>query len=98
MDHLAARPRYPLAEEVDGCPWTLEPLLIGIDLVPDQIGHGDLAMPQRLAERPAGDCPYMLLELRDRGAVQRPVAGIVHPRSDLVDQDFRPAVALQHEH
>jgi hypothetical protein len=48
-------------------------------------------MADQLAQRLAGDGTDMLLELRDRGAVERPVSGIVHPRRDLVDQDFRAA-------
>ena len=42
------------------------------------------------AERPAGDGADVLLELVDLAAVQRPVAGVVHPGRDLVDQ--QPAV------
>src|SRR5260221_8430098 len=55
-------------------------------------------MADRLAERPAGNGADVLLELRDRGAVERPVAGIVHARRDLVDQHVRAAVLLDHEH
>ena len=56
-------------------------------------------MADRLAERPAGDGADVLLELRDRGAVQRPVPGIVHPRRDLVDQHLgRRRHCRHHEH
>src|SRR5258708_24069176 len=85
MPHLPARPRRPLAVDVERCAGDGEPLPIAIDIVPDQVGHGDRAMTNRLAERPAGDGADVLLELRNRGAVERPVAGIVHPRRDLVD-------------
>ena len=91
MSHLAARPRRALAVEVHGGAGHRQPSLVVEDVVADQIGHGDRAMADRLAERPAGDGADVLLELRDRGAVERPVPGIVHPRRDLVDQHLRPA-------
>src|SRR5581483_10453578 len=85
MAHLAAGPRRSLAVDVNGCAGNRQPFGIARNLVPDQVGHGDLAMPDRLAERPAGNRADVLLELRDRGAVQRPVPGIMHPRRNLVD-------------
>src|SRR5882672_367440 len=87
MAHLPARPGCALAIEVNGRARFGQPRLVAVDLVPDQIGHGDGAVTDRLAERPARNGPDMLLELRDRGPVERPMAGIVHPRRDLVDQD-----------
>jgi hypothetical protein len=93
MAHLAARPRRALAVEVNGGAGHRQPLLVVEDIVADQVGHGDLAVTNRLAERPAGNRPDVLLELRDRGAVQRPVPGIMHPRRNLVDQHVRSAVS-----
>ena len=40
----------------------------------------------------------VLLGLRDRRAVERPVSAIVHPRRDLVDQNFRAAIPLHREY
>ena len=70
-----------------------QPLLVAEDIVANQVRHGHLAMADRFAERPAGDGADVLLELRDRGAVQRPVPGIMHPRRNLVDQHMRSAVS-----
>ncbi len=55
-------------------------------------------MADQLAQRLARDGADVLLELRDRRAVERPVSGIVHPRRDLADQDFRAAIPLHHEY
>src|SRR5215831_19412770 len=98
MAHLPAGPRLSLAVDVNGGARNGQPLRVGVDFVSDQIGHGDLAMTNRLSERPAGDGTDMLLELRDRGAVKRPVAGIMHPWRDLVDQDPAGGTIRKHEH
>jgi hypothetical protein len=55
-------------------------------------------MADQLAQRLAGDGADVLLELRDRRAVERPVSAIMHPRRDLVDRDFRAAIPLHHEY
>src|SRR3974390_3109065 len=98
MTHLATWPGCALAVKVDRGSGNREPLRIVVDLVPDQVRHGDLAMADGFAERPSSDRANMLLELRDRGAVQRPVPGIVHPWGDLVDPDLASTVHLHHEH
>src|SRR5579863_550574 len=98
VPHLAARPCRALAVEVDAGAWNRQPLLVAVDFVPDQVGHRDRTMTDRLTQRPTGDRADVLLELRNRRAVQRPVPGIVNPRRDLVDQNLRPAVPLHHEH
>src|SRR3954452_25520599 len=77
MPHLAAGPRRALAIEMHGGAGNRQPLLVVVDVVPNQIGHGDLTMAHRLAERPAGNRPDVLLKLRNRGAVHRPVPGIM---------------------
>src|SRR4051812_35273652 len=99
MAHFAAWPRRPLAIEMNGGARDAEPLLVVADLLADQIGHGDRAVAHWFSKRPAGDRPDMLLELRDGGAVERPMARIVDPRRDLVDQDARSVTPLvEHEH
>src|SRR5262249_34075986 len=67
MAHLAARPRRALAIEVNGRAGNGQPLLVIVNLVPDQVGHGHLAVAQRFSQGPARDGADMLLELRDRG-------------------------------
>ena len=65
---------------------------LGEDVAPflgvlaDQIVHFDPAPPGRRPERPAGDGADMLLELRRLRSVERPMAGIVDARRDLVDE------------
>src|ERR1700724_4886977 len=80
VPHFAARPRRTLAVEMNGRPRHGEPLLIFEDLVPDQVGHGHGSVTHRLGAWPAGNGADVLLELRDRSAVQGPVPRIVHPR------------------
>jgi len=63
MPHLAAGPSRALAVEVDGGAGNREPPRVVVDLVPDQVGHDDLTVADRLAERPSGDGANMLLEL-----------------------------------
>ena len=60
MPHLAARPWRSLAVEVDGGAGHRQPALIVVDVVADQVGHGDPAMADRLAQRPAGNGPDVL--------------------------------------
>src|SRR5689334_8805265 len=90
MSHLPAGPGDALAVDVNGGSTHAQPSPVIVDLVTDQVGHGDGSVSNGLAERPAGDGADVLFELRDRGAVQRPVSGIMHPRGDLVDQDLWP--------
>src|ERR1700722_18778127 len=54
MPHFPAWPRRTLAVEVYCGAGNGQPLLVIVDLVADQVGHGDRAVPDRLAERPAG--------------------------------------------
>src|SRR5258708_8631317 len=98
MAHLPARPCRTLAVEVDGGAGDREPLLIVVDIAPEEFGRGDGAGTTGLAERPAGNGANMRLELRDRGPIERPVSGIVHPWRDLIDQQRRPAGTGQYEH
>src|SRR5579862_3894419 len=95
MAHLAAGPHRGLAVKMHRGSWNREPAPVILDLAADEVRHLDAPAADRLAERPAGHRADVLLELRHRGAVERPMAGIVHPRRDLVDQNL--AVA-QHEH
>src|SRR6266404_5911431 len=76
--HLAAVAYRRFAVEVDERARHREPLRIVRDLGADQIDHLDPSAAHGLAERPAGDRADMLLELRHGGAVDGPVAGIVH--------------------
>ena len=99
VPHLAARPRRTLAVEVHGrarapsaiahsrgcrrrSDWSWSPS-------PWRTGlpSGQPAMARMC-------CSNCEIE----AAVQRPVAGIVHARRDLVDQHLRPAVSSDHEH
>src|SRR5580704_8214893 len=94
MPHLATGADLSLAVKVQGGTRNAEPSSIVLDLVADQVDHFDAAAPDRLAKWPSSHRPDMLLELRHRGAVERPMTGIVHPRRDLVDQE---AATIEHE-
>src|SRR4029453_1775415 len=80
MAHLAPRPGFGLAVEVDmrvaagGGPRP------AVGRGADGVLHLDPAEALRRAERPAADGADMLLELRGHGALDRPMAGIGGPR------------------
>src|SRR5579871_4798364 len=87
MAHLAVGADFELAVEMQ------REIRLGEDVAPflsvlaDQIMHFSPAAPSRDSERPAGYGADVLLELRRLGALDRPMAGIVHPRRDLVDDE-----------
>src|SRR5215217_2436528 len=92
VSHLAACPGFRLAVEVQVRARLGQDLLPGIGIVPDQVLHLDPTETSGIAQWPAADRPHMLLELRGRGAAERPMAGIVYPRGDLVDHETLDAV------
>src|ERR1700730_9671905 len=108
MAHLAARPRVRLPVKVRAGSGLAEDFSAGENIFADQIIHFDMAAGLRAvaaggSERPAGDRPDMLLELRGGGAVERPVTGIMDARGDFVDETLEwPIVtalpAASHEH
>ena len=69
-----------------------------VHIVADQVLHLDPAEALRAAQGPAADGPDMLLELGRHGAPQRPMAGIVDPRGDLVDHEPLAAIPGHEEH
>jgi len=69
-------------------------LLVAINIAPIRFGYGERAMADQLAQRLAGDGADVLLELRDRRAVERPVSAIVHPQRILFTRTFGPPVLL----
>src|SRR5580704_979548 len=88
MAHLAAGPHRALAVKMHRRSGNIEPVPVILDLAADEVRHLDPTAADRLAERPAGHRADVLLELRHRGAVEGPMAGIMHPRRDLVDEDL----------
>ena len=97
VPHFAAGPDG-LAVEMDGCSGHREQLRILVDHTSDQVDHLDLAVTNGMAQRPSGDRPDVLLELRDRCSVDGPVSGIVHPRCDLVHQQCGAGSGWHHKH
>src|SRR5580700_673454 len=85
VPHLAARTDRGLAVEVQGGSGDFKPAAKVLDLAADEVGHFHTAVADWLGERPASHRPDMLLELRYRSTVQGPMAGIVHPRRNFVD-------------
>src|SRR5580704_9356112 len=98
VTHLAAGAYGGLAVEVDGGTGNLQPALEILNLAADEIDHLHTAAADRFGQRPARYRPDMLLELRHRSSVQRPMAGIVHPRRDLVDQELHSVALHKHLH
>src|SRR5579862_86258 len=96
VPHLAARTDRGLAVEMNGGSGNFEPAPKILDLAANEVGHFHPAVADRLGERPARYRPDMLLELRYRSSVESPMAGIVHPRSNFVDE--QSPVAALHKH
>src|SRR5580700_11254812 len=76
VPHFAARARGGLAVKMDGGSGNFEPALEILYFAADEISHFHATVADRFGERPAGYRPDMLLELRHRGPIQRPMAGI----------------------
>src|SRR5260370_3025972 len=92
MAHLAAGPHRGLAIKMHRRTGDREPAPVVLDLATDEVRHLDPPATDRLAERPAGHRADVLLELRHRIGIQRPMAGIRPPPRDLRYQDL----ALRH--
>src|SRR5215475_2069875 len=87
VPHLASRTRFALAINVHRGSGNGQPVRRVVHFGPDQVDHFYAATkPQWLGKWPPGDCPDVLLELRDCRAVNGPVTRIVNARGDLVDQ------------
>jgi hypothetical protein len=54
---------------------------------PEEVDHRSRPVRRRRAEWQPADRPHVLLELGGHGAFDRPVARVVHPRRQLVDED-----------
>src|SRR6185437_12690231 len=85
MAHLAAAPRFPLAVELwpDAC---AQPGRNRGDLVADEVFHHYRGEARRVAQRPAGNRPDVLLELIRYADCFGPMPGIMDSRGYLVDQ------------
>src|SRR5574337_1643032 len=98
MAHLAVRPELELAVKMQAKVRLGEDVAPVLGVLADEIVHFRPAAPCRRAERPAGDGADVLLALRGLRAVERPVAGIVDARGDLVDDEpFTPLPVAGHE-
>src|SRR5262245_40974736 len=87
VSHLASRTRLPLAVDMHGGSRNGQPLCGVVHFRPNQVHHFYAAAEaQWTAKWPPRNRPDVLLELRDRRAVDGPVARIVNARGDLVDQ------------
>src|SRR4051812_47623140 len=98
MSHFPARPylRFPVMMQRQ--PRLGRPLTPAFDLVADQILHHRIAVARWRGERPAGNRPYMLLELRDGAGIDGPMAGIMHPGGDFIDQQPVAGLVSDEEH
>src|SRR5260370_2286489 len=84
MAHAQVWPHRLRAVKMDASAGHVQPLAVGCDLGADEIDHLGAAVALRHRQRPARDGPDMLLELRHRTSVERPVALVVHAWRDLV--------------
>ena len=98
MPHLASRARSAFAIEMNARARHGQPLGVVLDLGADQIRHFDPSVPPRLDQWPTGDRAHMLLELRHGRPIDGPMAGVVHARRDLVDEQRMPPGLGDHEH
>src|SRR5262249_22286411 len=76
----------------------VQPLAVGYDLLPDEVDHLGASVAERHSERPTRDRSDMLLELGYRAPVERPVAGVVYARGDLVDDHGMSGTICDDEH
>ena len=61
-------------------------------IVTNQISHHRIRMPLPITKLPASNCANVLFELVYNAGVLGPVAGIMHPRRDLIDQQGLAAI------
>ena len=94
MAHLAVGADFELAVKMQAEVRLGENVAPLLRVLADEIVHFDPAAPRRRPERPAGDGADVLLELRRLRPVERPVAGIVDARRDLIDDEALAAVAV----
>ena len=98
MTHFTARTALRLAVKMQAGLRLASEILPVCRLIAQKIGHDHVAVALRASERPAGDSPDMLLELRNNAGIHGPVAGIVDAGSDFVDdQPFSAPLAGQEQ-
>ena len=86
MAHLAAGARLALAVEMQLSAGLGENLAPGQNLVADQILHHRPRVMLDRSQRQAADGAHELLELAGDTGIDRPVAGLMRPLRQLVDQ------------
>src|SRR6516225_1241548 len=96
MAHLAARPRLRLAIEVHRSAPFASKRAPFLDVRSDQICHHRIAVALGIAERPAGYGANVVLELADKAGIDGPMPRIMHARGDLIDQQARGVLTLEH--
>ena len=74
MAHLSIWPHRLFAVKMDASARDVQPLTAGGDLIANEIDHLGASVAQRHCQRPTRDRADMLLELRYRAPVERPVA------------------------
>src|SRR6266852_5518970 len=98
MAHLPVRPHRLLAVKMDAGAGHVQPLAVLGDLVADEIDHLGASVAERRCQWPTRDRPDMLLELRYRAPVERPVARVVYARRDLVHHYGMSGAIANDEH
>src|SRR5215207_269767 len=98
MPHLAAGAGRALAVKMEVSVRVVEDRAPAPGVVADEVRHPDAAPAGGRSERPAADGAHVLLELRRDRALDGPMAGVMHPRRNLVDDDPLGAVLAHHKH
>jgi len=86
MAHLATGPRFRFAVEMQNGIGFGRDFGDSADIVANQVFHNAIGMPLGIAQREAGNGANMLFKLGDCAGGFRPVARIVHPGGDLIDE------------
>jgi hypothetical protein len=86
MAHLASRPHSALAVEVQFGLRVGDRFAPALDAAPDQVLHDCVGVALGRPERQPADRPHELLELARHAGIDRPMAGIVRPRRQFMDQ------------
>src|SRR6202044_1037775 len=94
MAHLAARSDLELAVKMQSEIRLGEDVAPVLSVLADQIVHFDPAAARRPAGGPAGNGADMLLELRGLRALERPMAGIMDARREMLDHERFGAVVI----
>ena len=97
MAHLATGPAFLFPIEMEGRLRLAGKVSPGFNLGAQDIGHFHIEVTLRLGQGPAGNGADVKLELGEEAGILSPVAGVVNPGGDLVDEQVLTALLLDEE-